>query len=104
MPDGMSALSMQVGMAIEHIRAQDRELEHLRMRMRRTDQRLDALELSSKRRSLGNRMRDIASPREWAIALLVVTGAIWGIITPEEVRDEIRSLIGLPPPNQQGPG
>ena len=36
-----------------------------------------------------------ASPREWAMALAVTVLALWGIITPEDIRDLTRSALGL---------
>jgi hypothetical protein len=105
MPDeGLSALSMQVGMAIEHIRAMDRELEYLRMWRRRTDQRLEALETHRKRPRLAGLAREVASPREWSIGLAIALLAIWGILSPEDVRDKIRDYLDLPPLNRLGPG
>jgi len=105
MPDeGLSALSMQVGMAIEHIRAMDREMEYLRMWRRRTEQRLEALESRKGRPWLGKTMLEVATPREWSIAMAIALLAIWGILTPEDVRDKVRDYLDLPPLNRLGPG
>lgn len=104
MHEGLSALSMQVGMAIGHIRAQQRELDDLRMWRRRTEQRLKALETPQDRPRLAGLIREIATPREWATALVVALLALWGIVTPEEIRDKVRSALDLPPIIRHGPG
>lgn len=45
----------------------------------------------------GGLLLEIASPREWAIAILVAALSLWGIVTPEEVRNKARDLLGLAP-------
>lgn len=104
MPEGLSALSMQVGMAIEHIRTVDRDVEKLRKEQQDHAQRLAALERGKERSRLASLMREVATPREWATALVIALLALWGIVTPEEARDKVRSVLNLPPLNQRGPG
>lgn len=104
MPEGLSALSMQVGMAIEHIRTVDRDVEKLRKEQQDHAQRLAALERGKERSRLASLMREVTTPREWATALVIALLALWGIVTPEEARDKVRSVLSLPPLNQRGPG
>ncbi len=104
MPEGLSALSMQVGMAIEHIRTVDRDVGKLRKEQQDHAQRLAALERGKERSRLASLMREVATPREWATALVIALLALWGIVTPEEARDKVRSVLSLPPLNQRGPG
>lgn len=97
MDEGLSALSMQVGMLTERQRAMDE-------RQRTMDRRLKALESPQDRPGLAKTLRAIATPREWAAVLAVALLALMGIVTPEEVRDKIRSVLDLPPIIRQGPG
>lgn len=88
--EGLSALSMQVGMLTERLRAMDKRLTDL-------ERRKEGL-------GLAGLLREVATPREWAAAALVALLALWGIVTPDDVRDRARALLDLPPLEQHGPG
>lgn len=88
--EGLSALSMQVGMLTERLRAMD--------------ERLTDLERRKEGPGLAGLLREVATPREWAAAFLVALLALWGIVTPDDVRDKARALLDLPPLEQRGPG
>ena len=81
--EGLSALSMQVGILTERLRAMDK--------------RLTDLERRKEGPGLAGLLREVATPREWASAVLVALLALWGIVTPDEARSTIRGVIGLAP-------
>ena len=88
--EGLSALFMRVGELSEGQRA-------IYQRQRIMDKRLTELERRKDGSRLAGLIREVATPREWCAILLVVLGAIWGIVTPEDVRDKVRSFLDLPP-------
>ena len=81
--EGLSALSMQVGILSERQRAMDRRL--INLERRKEGSRLAGL------------VREVATPREWFAALAIALLALWGIVTPEDVRDKVRAYLDLPP-------
>ena len=104
MEDGLSALSLQVGMAVERLRTVQRDQDGLRKWAIQVDKKVRDLERAQKRPKAGDLLREIASPREWAMALAVTVLALWGIITPEDIRDLTRSTLGLEQRALHAPG
>lgn len=106
MEDGLSALSMQVGMAVERLRTVQRDQDGLRKWAGQMDKRVRDLERAQTRpkETIRSLMREIATPREWAMALAVAVLALWGIITPEDIRDMTRAALGLEQRALHAPG
>ena len=96
MDGSMSALSMQVGMAVERLRGQQRDLDDLKTWREGTEKRLASLEAKPKA-SLKGLMLELYSPKQWATIIAVVLASLWGIVTPDEARNSIRGVIGLAP-------
>ena len=91
---------------------EQRLLEELLKTSYRTEGKLDALtgrvdKMEDRERSKAPRqniLREIATPREWSLALIVTVLAIWGVITPEDIRDMTRAALGLEPRVLHAPG
>lgn len=103
MEDGFSALSMHMGTALEKLREHQRELNALKTWRDKTDERLATLEAQAKGSAFRRFLLELYTPKQWGMIALVAIAALWGIVTPEEARDKVRSLLSLAPSSTHAP-